>query len=272
MAAYQAEATILAAVNSVRLQQHRNWELIIANDCGADYLALCRANGVDDRRIRMVPTPAIRSGPSAARNCALAATRGEYLSILDSDDTWQPEKLSALLPLAGASGLACDNTRAIHPDGRFVATAYPISATPRDIDASTMMNSGVPHFPLLRRDLAGPGYHTDLWFAEDVVFNMEAIARAGAMTLLPQPLTNYIQRPDSAANAAGAWQRAETAYDQILKMLARGDLAVPAGGEAELKRALDEKRRLNSAYGAAVEAGMASTFQDFLAMRRLQAE
>lgn len=272
MAAYKAEATISAAIASVLDQHHQNWELIIASDCGADYLALCRANGIDDPRLRMVATPAVGSGPSAARNRALAMARGDYLSILDADDTWLPEKLSALLPLARESGLACDNTRAVHPNGKIIGTAYPVSATPRDIDALTMMNSGVPHFPLLRRDLAGAGYRPDLRFAEDVVFNMEVIARAGAMTLLPQPLTHYIQRPDSATNAPRSWQRAEAAYGQILAMLTDGRLAIPAHQETAIKCAFAEKRRLNLAYGAAIEAGTAGSFQEFLASRRLSGD
>lgn len=272
MAAYQAEATILAAVNSVQGQAHENWELIIASDCGTDYLALCRANGVNDGRVRMVATPARGSGPSAARNAALAAARGAYLSILDSDDTWLPEKLSALLPLAEQSGVACDNTCAVHPDGRIIATAYPIAATPRRIDALTMMNTGVPHFPLLRRDLAGPGYHADLRFAEDVVFNMEVIARAGGMILLPRPLTHYIQRPESVSNAAGSWRRADAAYSQILKLLEGGRLAVPPGDAAAVKMAFLEKQRLNAAYGAAVDAGTATSFQAFLATQGGKAE
>ncbi len=272
MAAYKAEATISAAIASVLDQHHQNWELIIASDCGADYLALCRANGIDDPRLRMVATPAVGSGPSAARNRALAMARGDYLSILDADDTWLPEKLSALLPLARESGLACDNPRAVHPNGKIIGTAYPVSATPRDIDALTMMNSGVPHFPLLRRDLAGAGYRPDLRFAEDVVFNMEVIARAGAMTLLPQPLTHYIQRPDSATNAADAWQRAEAAYGQILAMLGGGRLTVPPGESAVITGAFAEKRRLNLAYGDAVEAGRATTFQAFLATWHLNAD
>ena len=272
MAAYKAEATILAAVGSVRGQRHQNWELIIAADCGADYLALCRTNGIDDARIRMVATPAVGSGPAAARNAAMAAARGDYLAILDSDDLWQPEKLSALLPLAQSSGLACDNTCAVEPDGTVIATAYPVAAAPRDIDAVTMMTTGMPHFPLLRRDLAGAGYHEDLRFAEDVIFNMELIAWAGAMTLLPQPLTHYIQRPDSATNAADAWQRAEAAYGQILAMLGGGRLTVPPGESAVITGAFAEKRRLNLAYGDAVEAGRATTFQAFLATWHLNAD
>ncbi len=265
MAAYRAEATILAAIDSVRSQHYGNWELIIASDCGTDYLALCHAHGIDDARIRMAATDCIGAGPSAARNAAMAIAQGDYLSILDSDDIWLPEKLSALQPLASKSGLACDNTCAMHLDGRIVATAYPPANTPRDIDALTMMNTGVPHFPLVRRDLVGTGYHGDLRFAEDVVFNMELITRAGAMTLLPQPLTHYIQRPDSATNAAGAWQQAEAAYSQILAMLDNGRLSVPVDLQAGIRDAFAQKRRLNLAYGEAVDAGIATTFQAFRA-------
>ncbi len=272
MAAYHSEATILAAINSVRAQSHAEWELIIAADCGGDYLALCQANGINDARIRMVGTPAIGSGPSAARNAAMAAAAGDYLTILDGDDIWLPEKLAALLPLAMASGLACDNTCAVQPDGSVIATAYPIADTPRRIDALAMLNSGMPHFPLFRRDLAGAGYQDDLRFAEDVVFNMEMIARAAAMTLLPQPLSHYVQRPNSASNGADAWRRAEAAYGQILALLAHDQLDIPAGQAAAIAAAIAAKRDLNRAYGRTVEAGGRLSFQAFAAAWRRSPE
>ncbi|MDP6875378.1 MAG: glycosyltransferase [Alphaproteobacteria bacterium] len=270
MAAYKAAETTPAAVRSVLAQTHVDWELIIASDCGTDYLALCHAKGIRDGRIRMVATPSIGAGPSAARNAALATAQGDYLANLDSDDIWLPKKLSALLPLAMESGLACDNTCAVRPDGTVVTTAHPVGDTPQVIDALAMMNSGVPHFPLLRRELAGPGYRADLRFAEDVVFNMEAIARAGGMTLLPQCLTHYIQRPDSASNHPDAWRRADAAYGQILELLQLDELTVPAGQHADIVAAIAAKRALNQAYGAAVAAGGGMSFQDFAAQRNRQ--
>ncbi len=268
MAAFHAEDTIAAAVRSVRAQDHESWELIIASDCGANYLGLCAAHGITDKRLRMVPSPRIGAGPSAARNAALVASNGAYITILDSDDTWQPEKLSTLLPLTAQYGLACDNTRATTPDGVVIGTAHDPAPGQRQIDAVAMMASGMPHFPLFRRDLAGPGYRGALRFAEDVVFNMELIARAGAMTLWPQPLTNYFQRPASASNAPDAWRRAETAYDQIGALLAGRELDVPAGQYTAIVHGFAEKRRLNLAYGKSVEAGQATSFQDFMAARQ----
>jgi len=268
MAAFHAEDTIAAAVRSVRAQDHENWELIIASDCGADYLGQLTAHGIADKRLRMVPTPRIGAGPSAARNAALTASNGAFITILDSDDTWQPEKLSTLLSLTAHNGLACDNTRATTPDGVVIGTAHDPSPGQRQIDAVAMMVSGMPHYPLFLRDLAGPGYRGALRFAEDVVFNIELIARAGAMALWPHPLTNYIQRPASATNAPDAWRRAEAAYAQIDTMLANGDLDIPAAQFTAIRDAFAEKRQLNLAYGKSVEAGQATSFQDFLAARR----
>ncbi len=272
MAAFRAEDTIATAVESVLAQSYGDWQLIIAADCGTDYLKICQDQGVADERLQIVATPELGSGPSAARNTALAAAGGDYVTILDSDDLWLPERLAELLPLAVESGLVCDNTCAVEPDGNVVGTAYSIDEVPFEIDAVTMMATGVPHFPLFQRELAGPGYRTQLRFAEDVVFNMELIARSGKMKILPKVLTHYVQRPNSATNRPDAWQQAEAAYGQIIAMLGTDELAVPAGQREQILSAFREKRRINRAYGEAVATGTANSFQAFLAARQIDAD
>ena len=272
MAARKAEATILAAIHSILAQSHEHWELIIASDCGANYLALCKDNGIMDGRLRMVTTSKPHSGPSAARNVALAAARGELITILDSDDTWLPGKLSVLEELAEQSGLACDNTRAVMPDGTVIGTAHDKSSLPRKIGTLDMINSGVPHFPMFGRELAGSGYREDLSFAEDVVFNIELITRAGAMTMSARSLTNYIQNPDSATNAPDAWLRADIAYGQILVMLQANELSVQPGEAEPIAAAIAAKRHLNREYGQTVASYGPMSFQAFLAARKFDAK
>ena len=49
-----------------------------------------------DPRIRVLQHP-VNQGAGPARDTALAAARGEWIALLDSDDEWLPEKLAAQL-------------------------------------------------------------------------------------------------------------------------------------------------------------------------------
>lgn len=85
------------AVKSVLSQSYSNWEIVVANDGGADISAALRApvRATGDR-IRCLSLP--RSiGQAAARNAALAAARGEVLAFLDDDDIFFPQHLASLV-------------------------------------------------------------------------------------------------------------------------------------------------------------------------------
>src|SRR5271166_2839069 len=71
-------------------------EIVVADDGSDDGterfvldFAARRAGTVDVRYVRL-PT---RSGDAAARNAGVAAARGEWIAICDSDDVWAPTKL-----------------------------------------------------------------------------------------------------------------------------------------------------------------------------------
>ncbi|MBM4073102.1 MAG: glycosyltransferase [Planctomycetes bacterium] len=77
----------------------------VASALGQDYphfeVIVVDAGSMDDTRARLAPLmPRIRyihqqnQGLSAARNTGIQAARGEYIALLDSDDTWHPRKLS----------------------------------------------------------------------------------------------------------------------------------------------------------------------------------
>ncbi len=88
------------AVKSVLEQSVPVLELLLVDDNG-------RGSALQKQIEREVAAyPQIRyiamehnSGVSAARNCAIAAARGEVLGYLDDDDTWCADKLEKLLPL-----------------------------------------------------------------------------------------------------------------------------------------------------------------------------
>ena len=83
------------AIDSVLAQRYPNRELIVVNDGSPDGAQLdeVMARYADRREIRYLRQP--NGGPSAARNLGIRHARGELIALLDGDDTWDPEYLSA---------------------------------------------------------------------------------------------------------------------------------------------------------------------------------
>ncbi len=84
------------AVQSVLTQTYDNWELIICDDGSTDNsVELLRAYAAKDPRITIITKE--NGGVASALNAAFAASRGEILCILDSDDWFISNKLERVL-------------------------------------------------------------------------------------------------------------------------------------------------------------------------------
>lgn len=106
MAAYNAEKTIRAAIESVQKQTYPCWELLIVDDGSRDNtLAIARQYAEMDHRIRVICN-GTNSGVSQSRKNALLTAVGEWIAVLDSDDMWAPEKLEKQLEVAKEKGAA----------------------------------------------------------------------------------------------------------------------------------------------------------------------
>ena len=93
---YQVEQYLEACVRSVLAQTCPDWELILVDDGSPDKSgAICDAFAKEDPRIRVIHQE--NQGLAAARNRGIEAAGGEQLLFLDSDDTWDPDLLEALL-------------------------------------------------------------------------------------------------------------------------------------------------------------------------------
>lgn len=93
VAAHNAEATLAATLDSLRVQSFTRWQACVVNDGSIDgtlEVALDYAQ-LDDRII--VSTQANR-GAAAARNAAATRARGPWLLPLDADDVLLPDALS----------------------------------------------------------------------------------------------------------------------------------------------------------------------------------
>jgi glycosyltransferase involved in cell wall biosynthesis len=89
--AFNRRELLTRAVRSVFAQSYGEWEAIIVDDGSTDGTENVSAEFADER-LRLIRHPA-RRGPAAARNTAIAASRGRIIAFLDSDDEWLPEKL-----------------------------------------------------------------------------------------------------------------------------------------------------------------------------------
>ncbi|MCJ2188848.1 glycosyltransferase family 2 protein [Novosphingobium beihaiensis] len=90
MPVYNVENYVAEAVMSVLGQTYKDLELIIVDDGGRDdSMKICE--GFRDPRVRIVRQP--NRGLAGARNTGIAAARGEFIALLDSDDRWDAAKL-----------------------------------------------------------------------------------------------------------------------------------------------------------------------------------
>ena len=92
-----AEKFIQEAIESVLLQSYENWELILVNDGSMDASSQTAQGYVEQYpdRVRYLEHQNHQNrGMSTSRNLGMKHARGDYLSYLDADDIWMPEKLA----------------------------------------------------------------------------------------------------------------------------------------------------------------------------------
>lgn len=96
---YRVEKYLCTCLDSVLIQSYTNWEMILVDDGSPDRSGeICDEYAERDQRITVVHKQ--NGGLSSARNAALdLPPRGEFVTLLDSDDFWHPDYLKTLMTL-----------------------------------------------------------------------------------------------------------------------------------------------------------------------------
>ena len=156
MPVYNVERFVAESIKSVLSQSFEDFELIIVDDGGSDAsLAICER--LADARTRIIRQP--NRGLAGARNTGIAAARGEFIALIDSDDLWEREKLERHVT----------HLRASPEVGLSYAGAIMIDADSRDTG-------------IRQRPLVGPAASRDVFCGRAVCNGSTPVFRAAVLT------------------------------------------------------------------------------------------
>ena len=110
---YNAEKYIGELLESILAQTFQNFEVIVVDDCSTDNSVEVVKNYAPKfgERLKLAKTKKNTGGPAEPSNIGIYTSRGEYLLILDNDDTITPTALEELYPVAkkfNADVVACE--------------------------------------------------------------------------------------------------------------------------------------------------------------------
>lgn len=91
---YNREETIIRSIKSVAAQTYKNFEIILVDD-GSNDKGPEKVNEFieENKNLTIIHLREKNGGPSKARNQGILASKGEYVAFLDSDDSWEKNKL-----------------------------------------------------------------------------------------------------------------------------------------------------------------------------------
>ncbi len=199
IAAYNAEGTILRAIESALAQREVSVEVIVADDRSTDSTAAIAASIADDRV--NVMTLERNSGPGGARNAALAHAKGRWIAVLDSDDAVFPDRLASMIARAEKAGAnsAVDNIEVIADGKTRGETMFPEDhlanigeITLADFIASNLVFESTFNYgymkPIFERRFIEENslrYDETLRIGEDYIFLASILASGGKCVVEP---------------------------------------------------------------------------------------
>lgn len=180
------------AIESVLAQTYPDFEILVVDDGSTDDTAVI-AQSYTDPRIRYIYKE--NGGLSSARNAGLRQAKGEYISYLDSDDCFLPQKLARLvaeLEAAPAIGLAAGQALLMDEHGRQLGKKFdrPLPENPVELLLGNPLHVGSV---LLRRE-----WQEKAGFFDETLRSYEdwdmwlRLALAGCrMRYVPEPVSLY---------------------------------------------------------------------------------
>lgn len=201
---YKVEKYLRACVDSILDQTYKNIEVILVDDGSPDDCGkICDEYSHKDPRIKVIHKE--NGGLSDARNCGLDAATGEYISFIDSDDRIDPDLFRQAMERAPFSVLVFGCTDIYAQTGRSVPNrlntskrSVTWSADPQIIKEMVERSLfGYAWNKIYHRSIIGSSRFKDIALREDLLFNLEVLARVERISILNVPGYHYYHREDS---------------------------------------------------------------------------
>ncbi len=219
IAAYNAGSTIERAINSACEQTLTSIEIVVVDDTSKDATAAIVArSAAGDPRVRLISSD-VNLGPGFARNLAISQTNGEWIAVLDADDTYAPDRLERLVAFGEHTGadLVSDNLAICRGDGATTGeTMFPPMWLPVDkpLDAVAFVLGNIGERgkdrlaygfmkPVIRRSFleAHALKYEISRFAEDYLLALQCLIAGGIWRTFPEPLYYYMVGQHTMTNA-----------------------------------------------------------------------
>jgi GT2 family glycosyltransferase len=192
-------ATLLCrAVDSALGQTHSNMEVVLVDDGSTDDTpAVVQSRYGSEPRVKYLRVQ--NGGVSRARNIGIAASTGDFVGFLDSDDFWLPWKTELqlrCLERAPEAGMIWSDMDAVNEAGEVIHERY----LRKMYTAYAELNKeGIPLFTDVRtlsaRELGIPGLETDVTLSQGVIFSQMIIGSVvhTSTTLLRRERLNKVR-------------------------------------------------------------------------------
>ena len=199
--AYNSESTILETVQSVLQQTLTDFELIVIDDGSTDG-TLSILKQIKDSRLNVFSYQ--NGGLATARNRGIERAAGQFVTFIDADDLWMPDKLEkqvAALQASPSAGVAYSWTKAMDHSGQ------------RFYEGCSESYAGNVYAQLLRCNFITSG--------SNVMMTREAIASSGVF----DSTLRYCEDWDYYLRIARSWPFACVPHYQILYRQTAGSLS-----------------------------------------------
>ncbi|MAZ26824.1 MAG: glycosyl transferase [Cytophagaceae bacterium] len=198
---FNSAAFIEQTIKSVLAQTFKDWEMLIIDDASTDagydkVLAFAK----NEPRIKPYRLEK-NSGAGAARNLGIKNAKAKYITFLDADDLWKPEKLETQIRFMENSGAKISFSSYHLIDENGTSLHQNIEALP-EVDFKKMLRSNYIGNLTAMYDAQffGEVFMPTLRKRQDWAFWLTLVKKAGIAQGIPEVLADYRVRKNSISS------------------------------------------------------------------------